>query len=268
MPIIKRSESSVDGLVEDLNELRAKDISVDSDIDVLQAVDVDVIADIAELQAFDQTVASQAGNPILASQAGTGIRVDTLNPSFAWATLKGTMSTNVVGGGTPTLAPFRGGLCRRWFFAVNDTVDYEYCLPHDYLPGSDLFLQLHWGHNGTSISGDFVIQFSMTYTKSHNRGLFGVEKTFTLTIPATNLIVAPQYGGNLTEAQISAALPNASQLLSSQLEVDGEIVINIKVIGTPNITGGSRNTPFIGPVNLAYQTTGRGTKHRSPPFDN
>jgi hypothetical protein len=205
-------------------------------------------------------------DPVLPKDLGRGIKVDLANPTWAWKDLTGRIGTRT-GTTAPTWAAFRGGNCQKPFFSVNDQNDIEYHLPHDLVPNSDLFLHLHWGHNGTAISGNLVIQVSMTWAKGHNQDIFTVEKVFNLTIPATNLTVAPRWGHIVSEVQISAASPTVSQFNSNIFEPDGELVVNTKVITNPAITGGSTNTPYWGHLDLHYQSTGRGTKNKAPNFN-
>lgn len=193
-------------------------------------------------------------------------RLKTLEADY-WQDLTTEFHMRFSGATIPTLSSFRGGNVRRWFFSANNQVDCEYHLPHDLVPNSDLFLHLHWGHNGTAISGNLVVQVSMSYAKGHNQGIFSIEKVFNMTIPATNLTVAPRWGHIVSEVQISALVPILTQFNSAIFEPDGELVINLKVIATPTITGGSTNAPYFGHLDLHYKSTGRGTKNKAPNFN-
>lgn len=204
-------------------------------------------------------------DPVLIGTTGHGIKVDATTPTFPWRDLTGQI-TYTGSGSDPVLAPFRGGNILRNFFGTQAIVNLEYHVPHDYLPGSDLYLHIHWGHNGTAISGNMVIQASITFAKGFNQQIFPAETVFNWTIPTTNLTVAPRWGHIVSEIQITAQAPTASQLQSSTIEVDGEMLIQLKMTTLPIINGGTQNRPYIGHVDLHYQSTGIGTKNKSPGF--
>lgn len=204
-------------------------------------------------------------DPVLTRTTGHGIKVDEATPTFPWRDLLGQI--NYTGQSTdPTMAAFRGGNIMRFFFSNGDLTNLEYHIPHDYLPGSDLYLHVHWGHNGTSISGNMVLQVSMTFAKGFNQQIFPAETVSSWTIPATNLTVAPRWGHIVSEIQITAQAPTASQLQSSAIEVDGELLIQLKVTTLPSISGGTQSKPYIGHVDVHYQSTGMGTKNKAPGF--
>lgn len=233
MSILLRSEEQILGLIEDLDSLRV----------------------------FDDA------NPVLDKTAGTGIKVDRVSPTFPWRDLIGNIGIKTTGPTAPTLSAFRGGNAQRLFFPVGTQADMEYHIPHDYLPGSDVFLHLHWGHNGTAIGGNLVLQVSMSYAKGFNQEIFTPEKVFNMTIPATNLTVAPRFCHIVSEVQISASNPTATQFNSSIFEVDGEMIVQLKCLTVPTITGGTVAAPYWGHIDLHYQSTGRGTKNKQPNFD-
>jgi hypothetical protein len=236
-----------------------------SDQDAVTKYYVDNVSGLSGLSAETAARVAADLDPILTRTTGHGIKVDSTTPTFPWRDLVGQI--NYTGQSTdPVMAAFRGGNILRCFFGNNDTINLEYHIPHDYLPGSDIFLHIHWGHNGTAISGNLVIQTSMTFAKGFNQQIFPAETVFTWTIPATNLTVAPRWGHVVSEVQITAQAPTASQLQSSTIEVDGEMLVHLKMTTLPNISGGTQNKPYIGHVDLHYQSTGVGTKNKAPDF--
>ena len=201
---------------------------------------------------------------------GLGIKVDSLGtPTFPWRDLIGDITPKTSGVGAPTLAVFRGGNVRSFFYSAGDDGDAIFHIPHDYVPGTDLFLHTHWAHNGTAISGSLVVNFYITYAKGHNQstnGEFPAEVNRTLTVSTPDIATIPRYRHRVDETQISAAAPAASQIDSDIIEVDGLILVHFDVTTIPTITGGSTNEPALFSLDIHYQSTNIGTKQKSPDF--
>ena len=203
-----------------------------------------------------------SGGAVYPKTAGYGIKVDTDIPVYPWADMIGSVRPKSIGAGSPARAVYNGNI-QQYKFIANDTVDCEFHIPHDYAPGTDLFLHIHWSHNGTSISGDAVFTHYSTYAKGHNQAAFPAEVTNTITWATTNIATTPQYQHRIDEIQLSTAGGSASQLNTSNLEVDGLIMTNVKLTTLPTIGSGSLFVHFI---DIHYQSTGIGTKNRAPNF--
>jgi len=201
---------------------------------------------------------------ILPKTSGKGIKVDIDVPSFPWRDLEGIIKEPPVGVGSPALTTFQGNI-RGMAFTTNDTYDLVYHMPHDYLPGSDIHIHLHWTHNDTSISGDLVLTYYVTYAKGHNQAISPAEITITQTLATTNIATTPQYSHRLDEIQLSADSPSASQLDTDDLEPDGLIKAHFVLTTLPTLSGGSRKI-FVDHVDIHYQSTGVGTKQKAPDF--
>jgi hypothetical protein len=206
----------------------------------------------------------------LPKTSGLGIKVDsTGTPTFPWRDLIGDINPKVSGAGAPILAAFRGGNVRSYFFAAGDDIDCFFHVPHDYVPASDIHIHTHWAHNGTAISGTLVLNYYVTYAKGHNQatnGEFQAEVNRTVTVSTPDIATIPRYRHRVEETQLSAASPAASQLDSDIIEVDGLILVHLDVTTIPTITGGTTNRPALFAVDIHYQSTGVGTKQKSPDF--
>ena len=86
---------------------------------------------------------------ILPKASGKGIKIDVDAPTFGWKDLLGNVITDTAGGDAPVLTVFRGGSVREYAYTLNDKADLRFHMPHDYVPGSDIYLHIHWAHNGT-----------------------------------------------------------------------------------------------------------------------
>lgn len=210
----------------------------------------------------------KTGDIVMDKTAGIGIRVDTTTPTFPWHDKEGNFIPDIAGADAPNLTVFRGGACRALLFTAGgggNKVDISFHMPHDWAVGTDLFLHIHWFHNGTAISGNFTPTISTSYAKGHNQANFSTEKNPVFTVATPNIATIPQYRHRVDEIQISSAGGSATLLDTSILEPDGIIMVNITTATIPTITGGSAGV-FIPQVDLHYQSTNIGTKQKSPNF--
>jgi hypothetical protein len=202
---------------------------------------------------------------IVPKTSGKGIKVDIATPTFGWRDLEGALMPKTSGVGSPTLATFQGQ--RRWFsYAAGEDMDAIFHIPHDYVPGSDLYLHLHWGHNGTGISGSAVITYYFAYAKGHSQQAFGTDRVYTQTLSSLDMTNTPQYVTRIDEFQCTSNGGSASTMDSTQIEPDGLIHVHFDWTTIPTITGGSPNKPFGFYLDLHYQSTNLPTKNKAPNF--
>lgn len=198
----------------------------------------------------------------LTGVSGTGVKVDTTTPTFGWRDLEGLIQPKTSGAGSPTWTTFRGNI-KEWKFVANDIVDLKYHMPHDWVPGTDIYIHLHWCHNGTAISGSIVFDYRWTYQKGHNQGTYPSDVTFTQTISTPNVATYPRYAPIISEVQFSKAVPSANEIDTDILEADGLIKISGKASTVPTVTGGDF---FIEYIDIHYQSSNIGTKNKAPAF--
>ena len=201
--------------------------------------------------------------------ATSGIKVDLASPTYGWRDIIGDITPRALGGPAPILTAFRGGNILEYAYAVNNVVDkITYHMPHDYVDLSNVFLHVHWSHNGTAISGTFTVEAYAIYCKGFNQAghIFEAEKVLTLTEAVTSVTTHPRWGHFVTEVQLSTPGGSASKLDTNKLEVDGLIEVAYKVTAIPTITGGSTANPFIFTADVHYQSTNIGTKAKAPKF--
>ena len=199
---------------------------------------------------------------VLSKDTGKGIRVDDTAPTFGWRDIIGEINPKSTGAGTPALTIYRGNIAGMKFIA-NDIADCVFHIPHDYVPGSDLFLHVHWSHNGTAISGSAVWTHYSTYAKGHNQVNFPAEVTNTITISTPDIATVPQYRHRVDEIQLSSVGGSAALLKTEDIEVDGLVLIRLKLTTLPTITGGSL---FGHTADIHYQSTNMATKQKAPGF--
>jgi len=220
-----------------------------------------------EIQNGAGTLTSQIlgdGNIVLAKTAGVGLKVDTTLPTYPWKEVVSNSFVKTTGVNAPVLTVFNGSI-RSFAFAAGDLADLEFQIPHDYLPGSDLFIYYHWAHNGTVISGDMVATFAYTYSKGYNQALFTAEKTSASTYSTIDIATTPQYRHRIEELQLSSNGGSATLLDSTLIEPTGLILVSLVTTTIPTITGGATK-PFIFQIDLHYQSVTVGTKQKNTPF--
>jgi len=209
------------------------------------------------------------GGLVLAKDAGKGIKVDHAAPTFGWADILGEVKVLSPGANDPTLAVFRDSL-RQFSFsnAVMNEVFGSFHIPHDYVPGSDVYIHVHWAQNvvdtggPAAVPGDVKWQFEVSYSKGHNQAAFPASFTTSVTQTASGT----QYQHLIAEVQLSAAAPSAVQIDSDLLEPDG--IILVRAFRDPTDAADTLDqVPFLHYVDLHYQSTGRATKQKSPDFN-
>ena len=203
---------------------------------------------------------------IINKASGKGIKVDTAVPTFPWSAILGRLAVDAAAANAPTMGAFIGANVRRWTFSAGDTTDFEFMIPHDYVPNSDIFVRVHWSHNGTAISGSFVGTFNYTYAKAHNQAIFAAEKVVSCTYSAVDIATTPRYRHRIEDVAMSIPGGSATLIDTALLEPDGVIGMSYAQTTIPTITGGVSTEPFVLMVNIMYQSTGIGTKQKAPPF--
>lgn len=210
----------------------------------------------SQAQGFDAGI-------ILPKASGNGILVDTAAPTWPWCDIIGKIQPKFTGAGSPARATYAAGNVSDYAFLAGDLVDLGFHVPHDWVPGTDMFFHVHWSHNGTAISGNAV--FDWYYQIAKRDGNFGAEKALTITYNTTNIATTPQYRHRVDEIQMTASVATATVAATSEIEVDGFIVGTLKLTTLPTITGGGTKL-FIHTADIHYQSTSVGTKNKASDF--
>lgn len=192
---------------------------------------------------------------VVSKNSGTGLYVDYASPTFGWRDLLGSVAIEETGGpNRPTFTTYRNGL-KQFMFDVNDHVFIDFHIPHDYVPGTDMFIHAHWSHASPSVtSGGVTWGFEMSYSKGYTQAPFATSVTTT----ASQTASTTQYMHMIAETQITgnSLIPVAS------VEPDGIILSRVYLSAT-DMSGGT--LPFLHYVDIHYQSTGMGTKQKNGP---
>ena len=189
-----------------------------------------------------------------------------------WKDIIGLYSEDTSGPTRPAKAAFKAPV-DAFAYSVGDAAEYYFHIPHDYAVGTDLYLHAHWGHNGTSISGNMVWAITATVAKRTATAPFSTFGTNVVTALNSNTITGtmditnyPQYCHVVEEIQLSSSTPSASQIDTADVEVDGLILIHISPSTIPTIGGGTPNEPYLFNLDIHYQADIEGTKNKDPNF--
>lgn len=193
---------------------------------------------------------------IVPKDAGTGYKVDEASPDYGWRDITADIVVRNIVATSPTFAAWKGGI-RQYQFSSNDEVFHVFHMPHDWVPGTDIYIHAHWS-NSASTTGNAVWGFEVTWAKGFDQVAFGTNITTT----ATQAASATAYQHMVDEVQLTASTPTASQIDTDDLEVDGLFIVRTYLDATHTLS----NNPFLHTVDLHYQTTDFGTKDKAPPF--
>lgn len=203
---------------------------------------------------------------VLPKASGMGIKVDDDAPTFGWRDIIGAVSPKATGVGSPARAAYAGANVGLYAFALNDVCEFCFHIPHDYVPGTDLYFHVHWSHNGTSTTGDAVFTTYHTYASRTVAGttIFPAEKTNTVTWATTNIATTPQYAHRVDEIPITSAAGSSTLTQNSLIEVDGIVEVSLKLTGIPTLGGSGKL--FIHTCDLHYQSNNMATKQKAPNY--
>lgn len=191
---------------------------------------------------------------------GVGVKIDTDNPDFGWHDLIGHINS---GQGTSTFQIYRGGIKQAQFEEGQDAY-IGFHIPHDYLPGSPLFIHAHWSHTSPVVTGGTVTwAFETMYAKGHNQAQF--EEPVVVSIVSQASILPYQH--MIPEAACSTSGGSVTQLDTNLIETDGVIQCRLYLDSNDIITSDSSIVkPFVHFVDIHYQSTGLPTKNKAPNF--
>lgn len=194
-----------------------------------------------------------------ATKNATGIKIGPNGATdYGWEDLVGTLFSN----GTATYASFIGTIKKLQFTETEDAA-IDFHLPHDYVPGTNIFVHVHWAHNSATLTGGSVTWgFEVSYAKGHDQAAFHAVKIITVAQTA-NLT---QYQHMIAETAMSVSGGSATQLDTDIIETDGLILCRLYLDSNDLTDSVTVPDPFAMKVDIHYQSTGVGTKNKTPDF--
>lgn len=200
-------------------------------------------------------------NIIFDGQTGEGILVDITTPAYPWHDMLGEIRIRGVAATDPSYAVYTGGI-RAYQFSLNDIVWNEYHIKHDYAPGTDLYIHVHWSHISAAVTtGSVTWSFEITYAKGHDQAAFPATKTITVTQNGSTT----QYQHMIAEVAFTAATADATHFDRDDIEIDGLVLVKTEL--TANSLNAATD-PFVHYIDIHYQSTCIGSKNKAPNFYN
>ena len=192
------------------------------------------------------------GLTILPSLSGYGVKVDNSTPTYPWRDITGEIVVKGTGSHNPNWATFVTNI-EAYQFGVGNEVWINFHMPHDYVPGSDVFLHVHWSTTSATIAS-VTWSFDVTYAKGFGQQAYNATSNYTVTQAS-----AGAYFANVAETQISSG----GAVAGNALETDGLILAHIVLSADATPL-----SPFVFSVDVHYQSTNIGTKNKAPTFYN
>ncbi len=160
-----------------------------------------------------------SGDLVISKASGVGIKVDNDTPTFGWRDIIGNVEPKATGAGSPTRASYMGGTLGSYSFIANDVCDFVFHIPHDYVPGTDIYFHIHWSHSGTTITGNAVFDIYHDYAKGFNQANYPAEKNITITYNTVDIATTPQYRARIDEVIIKTPSGKTATIA----ELNGEV---------------------------------------------
>lgn len=211
--------------------------------------------------AVNKTGDSMTGSLSLPKTKGDGLLV---NNQYAWVDIIGSLTPKTIGTNVAKLESYYNYISA-WAHPVGSYGDIIYHIPHDYAPNTNIYIHVHWGHNGTDISGTFKVNLWATFAKRN--GMYAVPIATSITVNALDITNTPQYFHRVDEIQFSMIGGSSSMLNTTDLEVDGLINVHYEIETIPSITGSTQaNLPYLHTIDIHMQSTNVGTANKDPDF--
>jgi hypothetical protein len=225
--------------------------------DVMQAAAFDVLLpDVVQPVAAHELDFAKARNGLtLPKTSGVGIKVDLDSPAFGWRDLTADIQVRGSGPNDPNFTTYTGTTLRAYQFSAGtmNEVFFVFHVPHDWVPGTDIYFHAHWS-NATAVpnTGDVIWSFDYTFAKGFGQEAFPAVSTVSVTAacPAT------RYTHNISE---TAAVTIAA------MEVDGLILVR----GYRDAAAAGdtcTDAVFLHTMDIHYQSSNMSTKNKAPNF--
>jgi len=220
--------------------------------------DASVLGTAGTVLAGGLSVAKQhinGSNIVMPKTSGVGIKIDGAAPAFGYKDLIGHIVVRGSGANDPTFVTY--GATNQAAYHFSATVMQQFWLvmhvPHEYVPGTDIYMHIHWS-NAAAVpnTGNVIWGFEYSYAKGYNQEAFSAATTVTVTqaSPAT------RYQHNIAETA-AITIPG--------MEVDGLLMVRVY---RDAAAGGDTcsDAVFAHMVDMHYQSTNLATKNKNYPF--
>jgi hypothetical protein len=195
------------------------------------------------------------GSLTLPKTTGVGIKVDPATPTFGWRDIIGNLNVRGTGANDPTFAVYTGTALRAYQFSATTMMEvfFVFHIPHDYVPGTDIFLHMHWSNAAaTPNTGNVRWGFDYSFAKGFDQAAFPA----TTTITVTQASPATRYQHMVAET---------AAITIPALEVDGLLLVRA-YRDAANAGDTCTDAVFGHTADVHYQSSNMATKNKSPGF--
>jgi hypothetical protein len=201
-------------------------------------------------------IASTDGSILIPSVEGIGIQFDVDNPNHGWCDMTSSIEVRGTGANDPTFAVYTGTTMRSYQFSAGtmQEVFSVFHVPHDYVPGTDIFFHTHWSNAAaTPNTGNVVWKFDYSFAKGFGQEAFPAVQTVEVIAPSP----ATRYLHNVSETT-AVSIP--------LMEVDGLILVRC-YRDAANVLDTCTDAVFLHTMDIHYQSTGiLTTRNKAPNF--
>lgn len=196
------------------------------------------------------------GSVVVPTTSGAGIKVDTTTPTFGWRDITSDIVVRGTGANDPAWVAYTGLTeIYAYRFSASTMMQawFSFHVPHDYVPGTDVYLHVHWSNAAaTPNTGNVIWGFDYTYAAGHNQAAFGAASNTTVTQASS----ATRYQHMIAET---------GAITLSGLEADALILVRVY---RDAADGGDTCTDavFLHTADIHYQSTNLATKNKAPTF--
>ena len=191
---------------------------------------------------------------VINKATGKGIKVDTAAPTFGYRDITGDIIVRGAGAADPpSWSTFRGVISAYEFSA---TVEKEcwitFHVPHDYVPGTNIYMHAHWGNAAAAPNtGGVVWGFDYSSSRGYDQEVFPAPTTITV----TKACHATRYMHQISE---TAAITIAN------LEVDSLIIVRV-YRKAADAGDTCTDAVHLFTADIHYQSTNMATKAKNGP---
>jgi hypothetical protein len=247
----------------------------------MQSIQGGTFGEMYHLPAIDYNMFDHTGNLIVQKTSGYGIKVDTTTPTFGWRDMLGAINTRPTAGGgasaNPDYVAYRGGIYAYRFGTIAPDnhlheAFIEFHIPHDYVPGSDLYIHTHWSQTTVDTGGTAGVPgvakwyFEISYADGHGTPGGAADPFIApITVSVTQQGSTTQYGHMIAEVQFTNNGGTGGLIDSNTIQVDGLVLV--RVYRDPGDAADTLNqNTFVHFVDIHYQSTNVATKNKAPNF--
>lgn len=143
----------------------------------------------------------------------------------------------------------------------NDYIFNEFHIPHDYAPGTEMYIHTHWiAANATA--GNVTWDWRIAYAKGYAQAAFNLDTPTTVSVTTAN----PASGAwthMISEVKFTDIAGGSGLINSSNIQTDGIILSRVE----RNASDSYASSVWLLFVDLHYQARKVSTKNRNYPFD-